>query len=288
VYEFKKKFLDGKNGKIGMLMKEMKNIPPEERAAYGKCVNELKEWALSFLGDLDVKMKENKLYDEVWIMSSVILNTVSTVDAVCNALEHDILSLRFAPGEKITESEIAARYGVSRNTVREAVAHLLAQGFLTKIANKGVYVRKFTSEDVQEIFHLRAMLETEAVNAILSGDDLPSHLYKTVEEMESIARRDQWDEYVLADIRFHSALVAAAGSPRLSRLYDTILTEVKLCIYQTRNYVAVPDHNNASHRAILDAICSRNRKESLALLKSHIEHVIKRYCAGLIAMDHHQ
>ena len=61
VYEFKKKFLDGKTGKIGLLMKEMKNIPNEEKAAYGKGVNELKEWALAFLGELDGKMKENEL-----------------------------------------------------------------------------------------------------------------------------------------------------------------------------------------------------------------------------------
>lgn len=61
VYEFRKKFLDGKNGKIGMLMKEMKNIAPEERAAYGKGVNELKEWALGFLGELDNRQKEKEL-----------------------------------------------------------------------------------------------------------------------------------------------------------------------------------------------------------------------------------
>ena len=64
VYEFKKKYLDGKTGKIGLLMKEMKNIPPEERAAYGKGVNELKEWALEFLGDLDKKMKAKELQDK--------------------------------------------------------------------------------------------------------------------------------------------------------------------------------------------------------------------------------
>ena len=57
VYEFKKSYLDGKTGKIGLLMKEMKNIAPEERAAYGKGVNELKEWALTFLGELDVSLK---------------------------------------------------------------------------------------------------------------------------------------------------------------------------------------------------------------------------------------
>ena len=61
VYEFKKKFLDGKTGKIGLLMREMKNIPPEQRADYGKGVNELKEWALDFLGELDAKMKEKEL-----------------------------------------------------------------------------------------------------------------------------------------------------------------------------------------------------------------------------------
>ena len=62
-YEFRKKFLDGKTGKIGLLMREMKNIPPEQRADYGKGVNELKEWALGFLVELDKKMKAKELLE---------------------------------------------------------------------------------------------------------------------------------------------------------------------------------------------------------------------------------
>ena len=61
VYEFRKQYLDGKTGKIGLLMREMKNIPKEEKAAYGKGVNELKEWALEFIVGLDAKMKEKEL-----------------------------------------------------------------------------------------------------------------------------------------------------------------------------------------------------------------------------------
>ena len=57
VYEFKKSFMDNKTGKIGALMKEMKNIPPQDRAAYGKSVNVLKEWALAQFAELDEKMK---------------------------------------------------------------------------------------------------------------------------------------------------------------------------------------------------------------------------------------
>ena len=63
VYEFRKKFLDGKTGKIGLLMREMKNIPKEEKAAYGKGVNELKEWALEFVLGLDEKMKAKELQE---------------------------------------------------------------------------------------------------------------------------------------------------------------------------------------------------------------------------------
>ena len=61
LYEFKKSFLDGKTGKIGLLMREMKNIPNEEKAAYGKGVNELKEWAINYLGEIDDKMKAKEL-----------------------------------------------------------------------------------------------------------------------------------------------------------------------------------------------------------------------------------
>ena len=60
-YEFKKIFMDSKAGKIGQLMKEMKNIAPEERATFGKGVNELKEWALNRFAEVEQKIKKMEL-----------------------------------------------------------------------------------------------------------------------------------------------------------------------------------------------------------------------------------
>ena len=60
-FELRKQFLDSKTGKIGQLMKEMKSIAPEERASFGKSVNELKEWAQQRFMELDEKMKEREL-----------------------------------------------------------------------------------------------------------------------------------------------------------------------------------------------------------------------------------
>jgi len=60
-FELRKKFLDNRTGAIGLLMKEMKNIAPEERAGFGKSVNELKDWALAKFNELDEKMKAIEL-----------------------------------------------------------------------------------------------------------------------------------------------------------------------------------------------------------------------------------
>ncbi|MCM1187821.1 MAG: phenylalanine--tRNA ligase subunit alpha [bacterium] len=60
-FELRKKFLDSKTGKIGQLMKEMKSIAPEERASFGKSVNELKEWAQQRFAELDERMKAKEL-----------------------------------------------------------------------------------------------------------------------------------------------------------------------------------------------------------------------------------
>ena len=61
LYEFKSEYLEGKKSKISGLMKEMKNIAPEERANYGKSVNELKEWALGQFQKVEEEMKEREL-----------------------------------------------------------------------------------------------------------------------------------------------------------------------------------------------------------------------------------
>ena len=61
LYEFRSSYLEGKKSKISELMKEMKNLAPEERAGYGKSVNELKEWAIDRFSKMEEKMKQLEL-----------------------------------------------------------------------------------------------------------------------------------------------------------------------------------------------------------------------------------
>lgn len=213
-------------------------------------------------------------------MGNIQLKTVSTVDAVCRALEEDIFQLRFPAGSKITENDIVSRYGVSRNTIREAIAYLLSSGLLVKVANKGVYVKKITQDDIQELFHLRELLEIEALRIIYTCGFIPMDLMRHVEILERIDAEKDWYAYVRADCDFHATLVAAAGSDRLSRLYETIATEVKLCIYQSHSFIPLRSEYTHHHRQILEAIENGDLDKAIQILSIHIDHAIQSYAEG--------
>lgn len=213
-------------------------------------------------------------------MNPVQLKTVSTIDALCEMLENDIYSLRFAPGSRITENDLTTRYGVSRNTVREAIAYLLSNGLLIKVANKGVYVKELNIDDVREVFTLRGLLEAQAVRAIISSGVIPVDLIHFAEKIENISAQTDWAAHVKSDISFHELLVESAGSPRLMRLYESIIAEVKLCIYQSHSIVPLKQENASAHMHLLKAMEREDLDEALKILSHHMEQAIESYEVG--------
>lgn len=213
------------------------------------------------------------------ILDSINLKTISTVEAVCAALENDIFFC-FAPGEKMTENTLISRYGVSRNTLREAMSHLVSCGILVKIANRGVFVREITREDVREIFSLRALLEAEATRLIIENGASTKELSEKAALLEKTNPRDDWDGYVSADMDFHALLVASSQSTRLMRLYDAISSEVMLCICQSKQHIPLSKVNDIPHKAILDAIAAKNSALASELCEKHIKSAISNYEKG--------
>lgn len=90
-FELRKQFLDSKTGEISQLMKEMKTIAPEDRASFGKSVNELKEWAQKCFVELDEKLKAKEL--ERRYASEKIDVTMPAVETVTGNL-HPITQMR--------------------------------------------------------------------------------------------------------------------------------------------------------------------------------------------------
>lgn len=213
-------------------------------------------------------------------MQELSLKTISTVDAVYNALTNDILSMAFPPGAKITETALCERYGISRNTLREGVSLLLAHGLLVKVPNKGIFVRSLELSDVQEIFRLRELLEREAVRCIIKSENIPLELVQIADLLDSHCKDEDWERCLEADIQFHCALVKGANSPRLERLYDAIFAEVKLCIYQSRYVTKFDPTSAAQHRQLLVAMESGDKNAAYAVLCQHIDSALAIYQAA--------
>ena len=215
-------------------------------------------------------------------MDRTVLKTVSTVEAVSDMLENDIYTLHYTMGEKIKEVELVERYNVSRNTIREAMAYLVSKGLLEKIANKGIYVKEILPDDIAEIFQLRELLEGEAIRRIVASGTVSDRLCELADEVsrfnpdaESYANRN-------ADIAFHRFLVESAGSARLINLYDNILSEVKLCMFQACAFVPGRPENAVLHYKLINAMKEQNADKALGYLASHIESAIETYKVGIV------
>lgn len=216
-------------------------------------------------------------------MAKAVLRTITTVEAISNMLEEDIYSLQYKMGEKLTEAELAARYGVSRNTLREAMTYLTSKGLLERVTNKGIYVKDILADDVAEIFHLRELLEREAVRQIISSGVVPPKLHELAYEVSRYDLDTDSEANLNADIVFHTYLVEAAGSPRLINMYQTLLYEVKLCIFQSCAFVPPRPENVQTHYQLLQAMQAGDLVSALSYLREHIASAIQAYQKGLLS-----
>ena len=214
-------------------------------------------------------------------MDRVTIKTVSAVEAVSDMLEEDIYSLTFKMGEKIKESDLVERYGVSRNTLREAMAYLVSKGLLEKVANKGIYVKSILPADIEDIFHLRELLEGEAIRRVIRSGAVPRKLYDLADLVSAYDPETHCVANLNADIEFHRCLIECAGSARLVKLYENQLSEVKLCIFQSQAFVAPRPENTVLHYRLLERVEAGDMQGALARLSEHMESAIATYQAGL-------
>src|SRR5215467_2423592 len=105
------------------------------------------------------------------------IHRVSVADQVASVLRQRILKGELRPGMPLQEVPLAASLGVSRNTMREATRILSLEGLLKRSVHRGVAVSQLSLKDVEEIYHLRRMLE---LPAILAARDGPSELLGSI------------------------------------------------------------------------------------------------------------
>lgn len=191
----------------------------------------------------------------------------------------------WAAGTELRDTVLARELGIARPTVRAAIHQLIAEGLLEREPGHSARVRSFTTDDVRDIYLVRRLIEFEAVRAIMTSRRSTARIHLA---LEAFARAgDSWEAGPDADTRFHSAVVAAAGSSRLTRTFDGLASEMRLMIGLLRSRYRGLAELYEEHAQLLNGIESGDRARALRLWGQHIDdaeaHVLNSLDVGASA-----
>jgi DNA-binding GntR family transcriptional regulator len=206
----------------------------------------------------------------------------STAAIVADRIRTAIMRGTFPPGTQLGEVELAAKLGVSRGPLREAMQRLVAEGLLRSERHRGLFVRDLDAADVRDIYHARASVERAAGLLLLDGDReaAADRLTAALAAMEAAVRAGDPVAVADADHAFHSELVAASGSPRLRRMADGLLVETRMCLAALQqNAPPPPDGLLAEHRELCEAVRAGDRDRLTAALEAHMADAVQRLLA---------
>jgi DNA-binding GntR family transcriptional regulator len=215
-------------------------------------------------------MASNNVHDPGKEWNRLEIKSLTAV--VLDDMRRRILTGGFRPGERIAESEVAAKLGISRSPVREGFRVLEREGLITTLPRKGSFITEISPQDVEELFGLRDIVECHAIDCIKkraakSGDEIKALL----EEVSGELLKDP-DEYTVIS-GFHYSLVELSNNYRLVELYKILAVSLKRyqLIYLSKK--GQRDISLEHHKGIVDALKRGEYALTKKLLRSHVRYV---------------
>jgi DNA-binding GntR family transcriptional regulator len=196
----------------------------------------------------------------------------STAERLARHLTQQILDGHIVPGTRLREESLAASYQVSRTPIREALLLLGSTGLVALERNRGATVLALTSEDVREVYQLRAVLEAEAAS-LAAARVTPETLDRLDRSCDQLAllHGAPASEQLAADTTFHYAIAEASGSQRLYSL----IRQVCAIPEAYRSFMAYTATDmaaaEAQHRAVTAALREGQRAIAGRVMRRHIE-----------------
>lgn len=202
-------------------------------------------------------------------------NTRTLADRVFARLQDDIVRGEILPGSKVSETELASRYGVSRGPLREAIRRLESRKLLERVVHVGTRVASLSVNDLIEIYHVREALEGMAARLAaehMTADEVRG-LYDVLaqHEQQQDLREDVAYFQREGDLDFHYRIIQGSHNATLSQLLIGELYHlVRMYRYQFSTVANRPQKALNEHRRIVEAIESRDGEMAELLMRRHI------------------
>ena len=202
-------------------------------------------------------------------------NTLSKKEKVYQAIKHAIITRQLEPGKIYTIAELSEEFGGGKTPAREALVTLASEELIDPIPRSGYQVRSISIHDLLEIFHLRSLLEVEAVGLAASRiTDADIHLLEENNRREQetalnpnsdVSAQSYRKGYDL-NLEFHLTIARASGNNRLVDLVEKLLNELE------RVLAYDPDISDPhQHIEILQGLKRRDKLCAQEAMKKHIE-----------------
>jgi len=175
----------------------------------------------------------------------------SLVESIVEDLQSKIIKGQLKPGQRMVEAELCGKMGISRSPLREAFRLLESQGFLAHEPRKGMHVSVVSMEELENIYVIRANLESLATNlAVNNGDShILEELKKLHREMILAAEEGDLGAYHRLNLKFHEVLTAASRNRRLTELIETFVKQTnryRVVVFSTpgKLQASIQNHEN--------------------------------------------
>jgi DNA-binding GntR family transcriptional regulator len=182
---------------------------------------------------------------------------VSLPEAVGRALRHRILNNELPADTRLVEANLAAEFGVSRGTIRDAMRSLQSEGLIEIVPRRYSIVTRMSTEDAEDVCYARYVLEDASVMGGLGKNaaELAQGLGQALEEMSAGALADDLDAVVDSDTKFHALLIDVSGRRRLKDLWSMLNSQMGALMRSSleRQGISLDDAVDR-HRGILEAV----------------------------------
>jgi DNA-binding GntR family transcriptional regulator len=201
-----------------------------------------------------------------------MLEHVSLPEAVSRALRHRILNNELPAETRLVEANLAAEFGVSRGTIRDAMRSLSSEGLIAIVPRRYSVVTRMSHEDAEDVCFARYVLEDASVEGGLGRNrkELVKALRLAMDHMSIAARTDDMDALVASDTSFHELLADISGRRRLTDLWRMLNSQMGALMRSEieRQGIGLTDAVQR-HRGILDAVSDNDLGRLRKELRDH-------------------
>jgi DNA-binding GntR family transcriptional regulator len=192
-----------------------------------------------------------------------------TPDEVARELARAIRERTILPGTQLVQEDLARRFGVSRNPVREALRLLEGEGLVEMRAGGGGTVRSLTAEDLDEVYMLRTALEPSIAPLVIDGAT-PRAIAALSALAEEMRRTDDVDTWMRSNYDFHRQIHELTGRPRTVRILSGLLSAGQPYSYENVAHLDGRRQAEDEHDAMVAAIRAGDSEVLGATLRKHV------------------